>query len=59
MIARLKAWARDRAQSGLVTAGAATVLLQFFVGTIFDLLIGFVQIALVVAAFRIGSALKR
>jgi hypothetical protein len=59
MIARLKAWARDRAQSGLVTAGAATVLLQFFVGSVLDLLIGLFQIALVAAAFRIGSALKR
>lgn len=59
MIGRLKAWLRDRTLSGLVTAGTATVLLQVFVGNVLDFMIGLMQIALVIAAFRLGSALKR
>lgn len=56
---RVKAWIRGRALSGLITTGTATVMLQVFVGSVLDFVIGLMQIALVVAAFRIGSALKR
>lgn len=59
MIGRLKAWLRDRAQSGLITAATATVILQTIVGPVLDFVIGLMQIVLVIAAFRIGSALKR
>lgn len=52
---KIMTWLKGRAISVLLTAATSTVILQLLVGTILDLLLGFIQIALVYAGFRVGS----
>lgn len=52
---KIMTWLKGRAMSVLLTAATSTVILQLLVGTILDLLLGFIQIALVYGGFRVGS----
>jgi hypothetical protein len=55
---RLLFWLGERVVALLVFVGLLMVGLQFLVGTLLDLVIGFVQVIIIVAAFRLGGLIK-